>query len=70
MKRYDAIIIGTGQAGPPLAGRLTEWLSYPLPAPEDRTPLSPYPHPPDCRKSSTYSEPWSIAYRRRGPYSP
>jgi pyruvate/2-oxoglutarate dehydrogenase complex dihydrolipoamide dehydrogenase (E3) component len=24
MKRYDAIIIGTGQAGPPLAGRLTE----------------------------------------------
>ena len=24
MKRYDAIIIGTGQAGPSLAGRLTE----------------------------------------------
>ncbi len=24
MKRYDAIIVGAGQAGPPLAGRLTE----------------------------------------------
>lgn len=23
MKRFDAIVIGTGQAGPPLAGRLT-----------------------------------------------
>src|SRR5262244_2298995 len=23
MKRFDAIILGTGQAGPPLAGRLT-----------------------------------------------
>jgi pyruvate/2-oxoglutarate dehydrogenase complex dihydrolipoamide dehydrogenase (E3) component len=23
MKNYDAVIIGTGQAGPPLAGRLT-----------------------------------------------